>query len=832
LVTAAFGLLFPQPSAAQDTCNGRQTTHSGSLRPGLPIEGFGLFALPREGSRDIVEIDPANGSEIGRFRAPETGAVGAEGLAFDGRRIWFFDGNGGDSLYEIDPDTGTAVDEDLIPIGSGNYNGLAVLGDEVFVLDATEDDIIVFDATVDLYTRILDVDALDPSVDLADGLTGIGGPDALLVAGRRDGEERIFEIDPATGAVTNSFRAPVAGPSGLAAFGGEIYVDTGSSIQVLNRAGAVQRQISLPYAISALGGDGTSPGGILRAQVTPGRVTTTRGDVYGVVVCETGTYTFSMCSLGGSAEFDTHMCLFNGAGELVSENDNACDEPSEISATLEPGAYSLAISGADDASGNFRLASYADVANECRSCNQRSLLVREAIAPSTDPQTVTGSIGRSNGEMFPFEVTEQRLCTFSFCSEAGNAEFDSTLCLLDDAGVVVSESDDSCGRLSQMQPLLDPGTYVIAVSASGSNSGSYTLEYSWIEPPAVLEFVCNGRRMFDGGRLTPTTVPQIASGSVLTETGRAYQFTVEMTACYTFSFCADGATADFDTVLCLLDGRGGVVAQNDSACGQRSQIITALDPGEYVVAVSGDGQSAGNYSLGYSRAPAPCPIRVDCNRRSLDQLDDLQPTTAVGTVRGAVTASVGDVYGFDACEAGTYTFTFCRDGGAASYDPWLCLFDSNGTLIMQNDDTCGLLSEVFADLTPGRYFVAVSGFSSSAGTYTLAYDASVPNVCEETVTIGPFLRGDCNGDGIFAGQVSDAVFLLNFNFAGGPPPPCGAACDVDVDGGITGAVADAISMLNFNFFGGPAPAAPFPECGSSDRPADIDLGCETPPDCE
>ena len=91
-----------------------------------------------------------------------------------------------------------------------------------------------------------------------------------------------------------------------------------------------------------------------------------------------------------------------------------------------------------------------------------------------------------------------------------------------------------------------------------------------------------------------------------------------------------------------------------------------------------------------------------------------------------------------------------------------------------------------------------------------------------------FLRGDCDGDSQFAGSVVDAVFALNFNFAGGSVPPCMAACDADADGTFSGQVTDAVYMLTFNFLGGPAPLTPFPECGPSSFPHDAATGCETP----
>ena len=94
-----------------------------------------------------------------------------------------------------------------------------------------------------------------------------------------------------------------------------------------------------------------------------------------------------------------------------------------------------------------------------------------------------------------------------------------------------------------------------------------------------------------------------------------------------------------------------------------------------------------------------------------------------------------------------------------------------------------------------------------------------------------FIRGDCNGTGGNLDPLSNAVFLLNFNFLGGKEPPCLAACDVDGSGDVAGSVTDAVYLLTFGFLGGPPPVHPFPECGPLDQPTDLDLGCQETPGC-
>jgi len=71
--------------------------------------------------------------------------------------------------------------------------------------------------------------------------------------------------------------------------------------------------------------------------------------------------------------------------------------------------------------------------------------------------------------------------------------------------------------------------------------------------------------------------------------------------------------------------------------------------------------------------------------------------------------------------------------------------------------------------------------------------------------------GCCNHDGIRGDvdysrsiNVADAVFLVDYIFFGGPPPPCLEEGDADGDGSIN--VADVVYLVDYIFFSGPAPA--------------------------
>ena len=90
-----------------------------------------------------------------------------------------------------------------------------------------------------------------------------------------------------------------------------------------------------------------------------------------------------------------------------------------------------------------------------------------------------------------------------------------------------------------------------------------------------------------------------------------------------------------------------------------------------------------------------------------------------------------------------------------------------------------------------------------------------------------FVRGDCDGDGNACTGVNDALTLLNWLFQGSAAPGCVAACNTDGVGGIE--LTDAVFGLNFCFAGLLPPPSPRPDCGAGELPDDETLGCAAGP---
>ncbi len=67
-----------------------------------------------------------------------------------------------------------------------------------------------------------------------------------------------------------------------------------------------------------------------------------------------------------------------------------------------------------------------------------------------------------------------------------------------------------------------------------------------------------------------------------------------------------------------------------------------------------------------------------------------------------------------------------------------------------------------------------------------------------------FVPGDANGDALVS--ISDAVYLINYIFAGGPAPDPLESGDANCDSQVS--ISDAVYIINYIFAGGPAPCAP------------------------
>ncbi len=235
-----------------------------------------LFAVPSDNRNLnlIVELDPLTGAELNRFAAPEPTNANGDGLAFDGTSLYYLNGFGTSTLYQLEPNTGAVIHSADIPHPTNQrYDGLAALNGFIYIMDAINDDILVFDPALGGVGTVLDINAVNPGTNLIGGLAGAANPDRLIatVANGRT----IVEINPQSGLIVpladqslgfSPMTASAGTYSGLGVVEGLLYLGSTrlstanalsvtSSLDVFDRAGVLQRSLSLPYGISAFGAD-------------------------------------------------------------------------------------------------------------------------------------------------------------------------------------------------------------------------------------------------------------------------------------------------------------------------------------------------------------------------------------------------------------------------------------------------------------------------------------------------------------------------------------------------------------------------------------------------
>lgn len=361
-----------------------------------------------------------------------------------------------------------------------------------------------------------------------------------------------------------------------------------------------------------------------------------------------GEYEFSLCGEeGGNAEYDSYLCLFSPTGSELAVNDDFCGLKSRITFTFaSPGMYYIQVSGSGSSLGSYTLAyrmipptttssSTTTLSSLVTSCNGRladedaGFLYPEAGFRVADTLFLSSEL---DTHRFVVDANISGEYSFSLCPEDGGwADFDSFMCLFNGSGGLIQGNDDSCDLQSKIiYDLNSTGVYYLQVSGSEDKFGVYSLAYmvehevtttsttlfettsttstsTTTTLPPIITSCGNRTSENDLATLTPTTSWQVTSTGTLLPDYVSDRFMVNATAPgeYLFSLCpGDGGSASYDSIICLMDGNGNIIAQNDVYCGLQSRInYTLNDIGLYYVQVSGYSDYYGSYALAYRRTP-------------------------------------------------------------------------------------------------------------------------------------------------------------------------------------------------------------------------------------
>ena len=171
-----------------------------------------------------------------------------------------------------------------------------------------------------------------------------------------------------------------------------------------------------------------------------------------------------------------------------------------------------------------------------------------------------------------------------------------------------------------------------------------------------------------------------------------------------------------------------------------------------------------------------------------------------------------------------------RDDGAVVYLNGEEVFRSNmpeGTVLASTLATTSSTSETAfftkevdtAALVAGTNSIAVEVHQAAADSSDLGFNLELIGQMLPGISEPGFIRGDANGDSLV--DISDGVKVLLVLFLG-DTADCDDALDGDDDGQRN--ITDAVYILNHLFRGGPVIPAPYPQAGEDTTPDE--LGCD------
>ena len=452
--------------------------------------------------------------------------------------------------------------------------------------------------------------------------------------------------------------------------------------------------------------------------------------------------TITVTTCNDCTDFDTKLGVFcAGCDNLncVAGNDDNCASPSGLLSTVtwcsEAGVeYLILVHAFSSGTGNFRL-DISDDGVACTTppdCAPPPVCAADFVvtAPGVFGDNTTGAgndcdLRASEDHIYEITLPNAGVWTFSLCGSAFDTvlHLGTTCCSAD-----IAINDDSCGLQSEITADLPAGTVWLTIEAfSGASTGAYTLDISKA-PSCVPDFTVTAPGVFVGDTTASGDECPLNAGDE-----HVYEVTLPNDGTWTFSLCGSAYDTfiDVGTTCC-----GTEVGSNDDSCGLQSSVTAVLTAGTYFVSVEGFSSNVGAYTLDISKEVVSCADFV---------------VTAPGTFMGDTTASgdecdlnAGDEHLYEVTlpNDGTWTFSLC----GSAYDTFIDVGTTCcGTEVGSNDDACGLQSSVTAVLTAGTYFVAVEGFGTATGAYTLDISKGPDCMPDFVVTAPGTFMGDTTG---------------------------------------------------------------------------------------
>ncbi|MCB1335140.1 MAG: pre-peptidase C-terminal domain-containing protein, partial [Roseivivax sp.] len=547
---------------------------------------------------------------------------------------------------------------------------------------------------------------------------------------------------------------------------------------MLALAQAIQAMAGSTPTTDDFAGDSTTTGRLTIGGAAAGNIETGTDQDWFAVQLTAGTdYRFD---LTGNSLSDPVLALLDANGQVMASNDDfGGTRNSQIGFTAQTtGTYYLSAQSYGSGTGTYALNGVATgVVITDDFAGDSSTTGTIAVGGSTSGNIETA------GDRDWFAVTLQARTEYqiALAGQGGGALTDTYLRIYDAAGNELASNDDysdpNRGWVRDSQLLFTPtsgGTYYVgAASYADSLTGTYvasvaTTAVSGDVPEDATTTATVSVGGFYDGRLDPAgdrdwVAVNLSGGTV-----------------YDIMLSGRGTDPVRDTYLRIYDANGNQVGGNDDYSGLDSRLPTfsVNASGRYFIEAASYGDNyAGDYRIDVSAAGGSTG----------DTAGDSSTTSTIavgGSVQDTIdVAGDRDWHQVNVQAGHSYRINLDGSGSSALSDPYLRVYDSNSSLIAQDDDGgSGLNSELIytASRTGTLYLSAAAYGDGRTGTYTLGLadlgsvdDYSGDSSTAGTVAGGGSVTGSIEQAGDhdwFAFQVqAGGIYQFDLVGAGGTP---------------------------------------------------------------
>jgi hypothetical protein len=437
--------------------------------------------------------------------------------------------------------------------------------------------------------------------------------------------------------------------------------------------------------------------------------------LYRITMPRRGVLTMTM----ESADFDASLRLFNGLGTSIGFDDNSAgDKNARLTASLDTGQYLLYAMAKPGTQGTFQLRT---ALSDVRTCATAAIGSNDSVTGELSESDCRGldiqtpSSDATYLDIYRLQLSQRTVLTVQMDTEAIRPYLWVTTTQGRSITAQTAPVDSTKHRFVVS---LAAGNYVLFVNSFSVQTGSYTLT-TRSETPRT----CTARDLSTAASVSAALAADDCRFVDLLNEGTSefnlhlYRMTVARQGLVTFSL----ASADFNTIVYILDSTGELITSDDDGGGGTNSKVTVNLPADtYFIVVTPSVAGTGSYTFDTSFRDLPnCPFT------------QLGKNSSIDATLSESDCTIRDVFAYETSAAPLriYQVTSSSRGllrgemGSGAFAPLLALFDPSGQRVGSVQGAIGKPAIIELTAPAGKYTFVTVGEAGKSGAFTFKVSA-------------------------------------------------------------------------------------------------------------